>query len=181
MSININTYSGKPLKLFDAILNWTAVIIGGSALTLLMGLMVVDVCLRYFFNSPIFGAQDISILSLVIIVAISIPYTARSGMHVAVEVIDKIIGPKGCRITDIFSRIVGFSISSMLTVLLIHGMKESEDFAETTPLLELSYSSFYLALAIGFALFSLALIIETIILLFYPKFDTNSPGTTVEE
>ena len=176
-------YAGMPqiLRYLDVILSWVALIAGAFGLTVLTGLIVVDVTLRYVFNSPIFGAQDISTLALIVIVAGSIPYAARTGMHVFVEILDKVLGKFGCRLADIIVRVIACGVVSTLTLLLIHGAKEVEEFAETTPLLELSFGPFYLALAVGFGFYALILAIEAIVLVFHPKIPRLNADTESKE
>ncbi len=153
------------LAKFDALLSKIAVIVGAASLFVLTGLIVCDVTLRYFFNAPIFGAQDISVLALIMVVTVAIPYAGRAGMHVFVEALDKVLGKRANRIADIIVRLVGCTTVSILTYHLILGAIEVEEFEETTASLELSFAPFYQALAVGFAFYALIMLIEALILL----------------
>ena len=87
---------------------------GGIVLLALMFLTVTDVGLRYFFNAPIFGGQDITVLFLLIVASLAIPYGGRAGSHVAVDLLGFVAGPKTLRWVDVAVRLAG---ASMLAVV----------------------------------------------------------------
>lgn len=181
MSPSLNKGLLQALRRLDSILSWSALIAGASGMFVLSILIVTDVSLRYIFNSPITGAQDISILALILIVAAAIPYAARSGMHVFVEILESALGRLGCRITSLLARVLGCGMITALTWKLILGAQEAEEFAESTPVLELSYGPYYLVLAAGFGLYALIIGLEAILLLFLPAIPTLDVGTQSKE
>ena len=78
-----------------AVADWTTRFLAyaaGAALLWLMLLTVVAVVMRYVFNAPILGAQDISELSLAVVVFLGIPYCGWTGGHVAVDLISTVVG-----------------------------------------------------------------------------------------
>ena len=82
----------KPPILFqwlDRILVAFSLTLGGAALAGMTGLSVWNVLImRKALNSPIKGAEDVLIVTLVAIVAISIPLGARTGAHIEIEVLE---------------------------------------------------------------------------------------------
>ena len=154
------------LKLFDKALECVAIILGGLLLLTLTLLITVDVFMRYVLNDPIFGAQDISILFLISVVSLSIPYTARKGLHIFLELLTPILRPLGNRVADIIMRFSSAGVLGVMVWRLIHSGAEASDFGEQTQLLKLSFEPFYYILAVGFALYAINLVLEAITLMF---------------
>lgn len=154
------------LKLFDKALESVAIILGGLLLLTLTLLITVDVFMRYVLNDPIFGAQDISILFLISVVSLSIPYTARKGLHIFLELLTPILRPLGNRVADIIMRFSSAGVLGVMVWRLIHSGAEASDFGEQTQLLKLSFEPFYYILAVGFALYAINLVLEAITLMF---------------
>jgi len=68
------------IRVFDKLLTWLSLIFGGIALVFMTGFTVWNVLImRKLMNAPITGAEDILILVLVAVVALSIALGARSG------------------------------------------------------------------------------------------------------
>lgn len=61
--------------------------VGVTALTLLMLLTAVDVCLRYVFNRPITGSYELSEFMMAILVAFGLAYTAVHRGHINVDLL----------------------------------------------------------------------------------------------
>ncbi|MFV0438777.1 MAG: TRAP transporter large permease subunit [Desulfopila sp.] len=84
-------------------------------LAALMFLTVADVFGRYFFNSPITGAQELSEISLMLITFLGISFTALSKEHVRVELLLMFLSPNVRLVlnilTDTISLIVSVAIS----------------------------------------------------------------------
>jgi TRAP-type C4-dicarboxylate transport system permease small subunit len=126
----------------------------------LTGLTVVDVGLRYVFNSPIFGARDVAKLILLVCVALSIAYSARTGGQVAIEVFTSLMGPRITRWTEVFVRLAAVAMLVILTWRLwISGLNAGR-FGEASLALQIPYTPFYFILSIGMLLYALVLIVE---------------------
>lgn len=166
------------LKLFDKALESMVVILGGLLLLTLTLLITADVFMRYVLNDPIFGAQDISILFLISIVALSIPYTARKGLHIFLELLTPILKPVGNRIADIIMRFSSAGVLGVMVWRLIHSGAEASDFGEQTQLLKLSFEPFYYILAVGFTLYAINLVLEAVALMLQ---ESTSQLVEVEE
>lgn len=83
---------------------------GGVALVALMLITVIAVFWRYALNDPIFGIEDVSTMTLTVVVAASVAYGAHHRAHVSVNVISMIFGRKVRRYTDLGARILGLGI-----------------------------------------------------------------------
>ena len=130
---------------------------GGIVLILMVGLTVVDVFMRKFMNAPIFGAQDISMMSLMLVVFFGMAYCARIGGHVAVDLING-INPKILRILDIIINLIGTFVVGALAWRA--GIETYRDFigARATNLLPIPYWPFEAAIALCAGLFALVLL-----------------------
>jgi TRAP-type C4-dicarboxylate transport system permease small subunit len=91
---------------------------GGLAVVGLMGITVVAVVWRYLLNNPIFGIEDISIITLTIVAGASVAYGSRYNAHVSVDVISFVFGRNVKRFTDLAMRIAVVFISGLATYAL---------------------------------------------------------------
>jgi TRAP-type C4-dicarboxylate transport system permease small subunit len=99
----------RSLKGLDYV-SWALAIVGGAIVVFAVGLTVVSVLWRYVLNSPIHGIEDVSRMSLAVIVAGSIAYGARQGAHVKVDVLEMVGGRAWTRYTDVVVRVLSILI-----------------------------------------------------------------------
>ncbi len=136
--------------------------LGGIALLWLMGLTVVAVVMRYVFNAPILGAQDISELSLVLVVFLALAHCGWTGGHVAVDLISMFLKPENLRWTDSLVR----AISGLLFVIVAwQTMRQGLDaleFGEASNLVEILHFPFFLVVAFGSAVYALVLFVQAV-------------------
>jgi len=149
-----------PLDRLDRIVRSVALWGGGLTLVGLMGLTVVDVVLRYLFNSPIYGARDVAKLILLVMVALSVAYSARTGGQVAIEVFSSMMGPRMLRWTDVFVRSVATVVLLVLTWRLWYSGQNAGRFGEASLALQIPFKPFYFILAVGMLLYAAVLIAE---------------------
>ena len=149
-----------PLDRLDRIVRSVALWGGGLMLTGLMGLTVVDVILRYLFNAPIYGARDVAKLILLIMVALSVAYSARTGGQVAIEVFSNMLGPRVLRWTEVFVRCAASLMLVVLTWRLWHSGMNAGKFGEASMALQIPFKPFYFILAVGMFLYAVVLIAE---------------------
>jgi TRAP-type C4-dicarboxylate transport system permease small subunit len=133
---------------------------GGLMLLGLTGLTVVDVCLRYFFSSPIFGARDVAKLMLLTCVALSTAYSARTGGQVAIELFTGLMGPRITRWTEVCVRALATAMLLILTWRLAVSGVSAGRFGEASWALQIPYTPFYFILSFGMLLYALVLIVE---------------------
>jgi len=133
---------------------------GGLMLVGLMGLTVVDVVLRYLFNSPVFGARDVAKLMLLILVAFSVAYSARTGGQISIEVFTRMMGPRVLRWTEVFVRFIAAAMLLVLTWRLWYSGQNAGRFGEASLALQIPFKPFYFILAVGMLLYALVLIAE---------------------
>lgn len=158
---------------FDRLVRAVALWGGGFALFALIGLIVADVVLRYFWNAPIYGARDLGKLLLLTMIALCTAYSAQSGGQVAIETFSGFLGPTGQRRLDLGTRLVASAMLAVLSWRLAANGLSAGRYGETSLTLTISYAPFYFLLAAGMALYGLVLVVEIFRLL---KGEELEPG-----
>ena len=154
----------KPIRWFDAFdraLTLLCCTLGG----LLLGFMMIFgsfnvLVMRKALNNPIVGTEDLLILSLVVVAAISIPFGGRVGAHIEIEVLERFF-PRWFDLTSqIVLRLVGAVLMGIMTWQLIEAGHNTERFGETTQQLLIPYGPFYYILAACVALYGVVLAMD---------------------
>ena len=153
------------LKLVDRFVRPVTLYAGGAVLFGLALVTVIAVIFRYVFNSPIFGADDFNQMLLMATVAFGIAYSGRQGGQVVVEILSIISAQKILRWTDIFAKILGVIMLSILVWVLIESGINASEYGETTRSLEITLQPFFWLLAFGIGLYGIVLLFEIISLL----------------
>ena len=149
------------IGLLDRAFAWIALYLGGATLVAMTCLSVWNVLImRKALNAPIVGAEDVMILLLVVIVALSIPLGARTGAHIEIEIFESRMSAGFAK----WSMIIIKALSAILLVTaswrLWHAGQTAERFGETTQQLLISYEPFYYLLSISMAAYAVALGLE---------------------
>ena len=126
-------------------------LIGGVAIFLLMLLTVSDALLRSFANSPILGANDLTQVLLVVVVACSLPLCIVSGRAIAVEFVISLLPAALRKLLGRLSALGGSLILGYLAWRCFLNSREAAAFGETTMLLQIPFGPFYLILSVGLA------------------------------
>ncbi len=138
----------------DAAFAWLVrgfAVAGGVALVVMVATVVVAVVSRYLLNEPIFGAEDISAMALVVVVASAMIYGAWDNAHVAVDAIDSIAPKRATRVTDVVARLLGAATAAMAAFALFRHGACGAACGATTPSLLIVHTPFYYALGAAFA------------------------------
>jgi TRAP-type C4-dicarboxylate transport system permease small subunit len=147
----------------DRIVLFVAKWIGGLVLTFMVGVTVVDVTMRYVFNSPIPGGEDYGSLSLCVLVAAAIAYSARTGAQVSVELFVNLAGPRITRWTDLTAKLLTIAMLAVLGWQLIAAGMNAAEYGEASLALLIPMEPFFYAMAVGMALYALVLLAEIVI------------------
>ncbi len=149
------------IKWIDRALTWLSLILGGITLAFMTGYSVWNVLvMRKALNSPIQGAEDLLVLTLVVIVAVSIPLGARTGAHIEIEVLESKMSATFAKWSMIFVKILGVALLLTMAWRLWHAGTSAVRFGETTQQLLISFGPFYYALAVSVALYAGILILD---------------------
>ena len=146
-----------------AVADWTTRFLAyaaGAALLWLMLLTVVAVVMRYVFNAPILGAQDISEMSLAVVVFLGIPYCGWTGGHVAVDLISTVVAEAVLRYTDILMRGLGGALFAVVAWQSMGRGLDALEYGEATNLVEIPHHLFMFLMGFGWLLFALVLLLQ---------------------
>jgi len=142
--------------------------LGGAVLMGLMFLTVVAVVMRYVFNAPILGAQDVSELSLVVVVFLGLPYCGWTGGHVAVDLISSVVSEQRLRITDALTRFLGAILFVFLARQAMDQGFDAIDLGEASNLVEIPHYPFLFLVGFCSLLYGLVLLIQAVAYLSRP-------------
>ncbi|WP_422039342.1 TRAP transporter small permease [Roseibium sp.] len=165
------------IKALDRLLTWTAFGVGGTMLAFmtLFGTWNVLV-MRKVLNAPVRGAEDLMILSLVVLVAIAIPFGGRCGAHIEIEVMESRMSPGFARWSMFALRLVGGGLMLLMAYELVEAGKKATKFGETTQQLLISYEPFYFLLALCVAVYALVLASDAVQLILRGRISQLSLG-----
>lgn len=149
------------IRHLDTVLTWIALICGGATLIFMTGFSVWNVLvMRKALNAPIVGAEDFLILSLVVIVALSIPLGARSGAHIEIEVLESRMSARFAKWSMIVVKLSGVVLLGIMAWRLWHAGGTASKFGETTQQLLISYQPFYYLLSVSAAIYAVVVVLD---------------------
>ncbi len=149
------------IGMLDKALTWVALCLGGATLAFMTLLSVLNVLvMRKALNSPILGAEDVMILLLVVIVALSVPLGARAGAHIEIEVLESRMSAWFAKWSMILVKLLGVALLAVMAWRLWHSGQSAVRFGETTQQLLISYEPFYYLLSVSVALYAVVLILD---------------------
>ena len=131
---------------------------GGYVLLCMMVLTISDVIGRYFFNSPVTGAYEITEVMMVTIVFLFIGYTQAQKGHISIDFVIRLLPQKMRMTIDIVTHLVSLFIMLLIAWMNILRCLELMRINEVTPILHFPISPFFLILAIGCFVYSIEFI-----------------------
>ena len=136
--------------------------VGSVAVLLLMSIATVNVCLRFFFNAPYRGAYELVGFLGAIVIAFALGYTQKRKDHIVVDILTEKFPKRVNRILDGINYLITTIFFSVVSwQVFIWGMKISKS-GEVSETLKIMFHPFILSVSLGFALFSLTLVIDFI-------------------
>ncbi len=151
-------------------------ILAGIALTGLAGFTVVNVVMRYVFNAPVEGSNDVVQLTLVVMTWLALGYAGRSQGHIVVDLVPNYPFAFLNAVRDAFSKLVTAIIFGLLAWQGWLGAAEKEFLKESSNMLEVPLNYFYYVLSVGSGLFAAALLVEVAFILFGRNLPELSAG-----
>ncbi len=85
------------------------------ALTVMGGVTVADVAMKYMFSQPIAGAYDLVESLLPVVIFHGLPATLLRRQHIAIDLVDHVAGPVGTR------RLITIGDAVMALILVLFG------------------------------------------------------------
>jgi TRAP-type C4-dicarboxylate transport system permease small subunit len=150
--------------------------VGAVGVVFLAVLTVIGVFWRYVLNNPIFGINDISSLTLIVVATCSVAYGATKQSHVSVNLITMVFGRKTTRFTDLAMRLVSLFITALAVYALWNKACGFERACITTNL-SIEHRPFYFILAIGMGFYAMLLATQAVVgLMWFNGDDPNEPA-----
>jgi TRAP-type C4-dicarboxylate transport system permease small subunit len=118
----------------------------------MMLLTVSDVCLRYFFNSPIVGGYELTGLFMIMIFAPSLAWTAAREANVRVDLIVNKFPARAQGIFDSFTCLLSLIVTVAITWFTIPQTMFVYDIMTVSDQLDIPFYPFYIIITIGFFL-----------------------------
>lgn len=159
----MTTNTPAPLATAERLLYWVAgalAVVGGVAIFILMAITVVEVFSRYILNDPIFGIEDVSSMTLTIVVAGAVAFGAHHRAHVSVNVIKMVAGRTVTRITDVIARALGAAMVGVAAYALWDKGGCGLPCGSITNNLGIVHTPFYYVLAVAMASYALLLLVH---------------------
>ncbi len=140
------------------------ILAGFSAFVLLamMGVTFVGVVMRYAFNAPILGNNEIVQLLAVALVMLALPYATQTEAHVRVDVFDRMIGRWGRFAGDVVSRGLTILVFCFLARRAWLKALDAAEFGDATNMLGLPIWPLYGLITLGFALCTVVLALQIV-------------------
>jgi TRAP-type C4-dicarboxylate transport system permease small subunit len=118
-------------------------LIGLAALLILAIITMADVAMRWLFNQPITGVEDLAKLVVAIAIAASIPAVLASRQNITIRFIGRALGRRAELIFEIFGSIVVFVIMAGMAWQIQIYTDELRKTGETTWLLAIPVAPFW--------------------------------------
>lgn len=81
-------------------------LVGFFGLLVLASMITLDVLLRWLFNAPLQGVNDVSAVVMAVVIAACIPANLAMKQNIKVEVLGAIGGPRLHRVLDVFASVL---------------------------------------------------------------------------
>jgi TRAP-type C4-dicarboxylate transport system permease small subunit len=128
-----------------------------------MGLLIVaDVILRRFFNSPLSWTFEVIEVMLTVVVFFTLAYCAVKRGHIAVDVLTSRLSAKAQAIVDIVACFLGVVLFVFMAYCSILSALQEKTIHRMTGLLQIPIYPFVFVVAFGSILLALVLLIQLI-------------------
>lgn len=141
--------------------------LAGVSAVVLAGMMlfvVTGAVLRYVFNAPIAGGNEVLEMASVALVMLAVPYCTAREVHIRIDLLDRPLGRVGRALTDAFYYVLGIAVLWSLTRSYVARTLDAFEFEDTSNMLDIPVWPFYGLVAFGMGAFGLILVGKLLIL-----------------
>jgi len=149
---------GKFAEIISKVVNW----VGAGVLAVMMFLIAADVAMRYIFNSPIPGAQEVSEFMLIMVIFFGIGYAGFQRRHVFVDLVINRLSSLNRLILDSIVNAFCFIIFAIVAWRAVTYALYIQSMGGQSLMLRLSLSPFIMLIAFGSALLAIVLLSQFI-------------------
>ena len=156
--MNDSSPPARGLSPWDGALSWVVIIAGGATLIFMTVLSTFNVLvMRKALNAPIRGAEDLMVLALVTVVAIAIPFGARTGAHIEIELLEPYMNRRFANASRAVVKLIAIGLVMTLSWQLFLAGGQAARFGQASQQLVISFGPFYWILAVSAAMYALIL------------------------
>ncbi len=116
--------------------------------------------LRYVFNAPILGNNEVLEMAAVALVMLAIPYCTLEDAHVRIDLLDKVLGDIGRWLTEILYRGLAAWVLFYLVRSYVYRTLDALEYSDVTNLLRIPIWPFCGLVALGMGLYALILSVQ---------------------
>lgn len=127
-------------------------LLGIFALVVAIAVVVGDIVWRRLGGGSFIGSVDLTQLSVMIAVSLSIPYAFASGGHVTIDLLGRAVGRRGKRMLDVAAGVLGACVTAFLCWLSAKRGWEVWGYGDVSQDLAIPMSLFWSALVAGLGL-----------------------------
>jgi TRAP-type C4-dicarboxylate transport system permease small subunit len=153
--------------MYDLLTPFSKVLIflGGICLTAMMFLTASDVVMRYFFDSPIDGAFDITEYLMVIVFAFALPYCTIKKDHVKVDIFTSRFPKKVTILIDCLTTLISLVLFSTIAWQSLISSINQYNSKIVSSVMQIPRYPFYGLLFFGYLCFAIILLAELLALM----------------
>lgn len=142
---------------------WLATL-SGLALAFMMLFVFAGAILRYAFNAPIVGGNEVLEMASVAIVMLAVPYCTTQDAHVRIDLLERPLGRIGRMLTDVLYRVIGTIVLWFLVNSYIARALDAHEFNDMTNMLDIPLWPFYGLIVFGMGLYALILVVQLVMM-----------------
>jgi TRAP-type C4-dicarboxylate transport system permease small subunit len=144
-------------SLFGRALRWLS-LAAGWVLVLLLGYTVLDVVLRYFFNTPFRGSLEFTQFMMSLIVFLGLAYCGWAGGHVAVDILERPLSGRRFRALTILMAVISAALFAAIAWYTVEEAIATQ--RRLSNMMRWPYWPFLLVTAFGSAAYAVTLLVQ---------------------
>ncbi len=142
---------------------WFATI-SAIVLAFMMVFIFVGAILRYAFNAPIAGGNEILEMASVAIVMLAVPYCTTQDAHVRIDLLDNALGRVGRLLTEILYRLIAVVVLWFLVKSYVARTLDAREYDDVTNMLDIPLWPFYGLIVFGMGLYGIILAVQLVMM-----------------
>lgn len=108
------------------------VVLSSACLVLMLAVVVVSVVMRYVFDAPLMGSNEIVQLVSVALIMFAIPHGTFVDVHVRVDIFDPVLGRHGRLFGDLLARILAAVVLGILAWRMGYRAVDAQVYGDVT-------------------------------------------------
>lgn len=148
---------------FGQVNMWFATL-SAIVLAFMMVFIFAGAVLRYAFNAPIAGGNEILEMASVAIVMLAVPYCTTQDAHVRIDLLDNALGRVGRLMTEIIYRVIAVVVLWFLVKSYVARTLDAREYEDVTNMLDIPLWPFYGLIVFGMGLYGIILAVQLVMM-----------------